>query len=175
MLADFEKSHGLFSAALRYFNAAGADLEVQIGEAHRPETHLIPLAIQTAFGKKPHFTLYGNDFPTPDGTAVRDYIHVADLADAHVKALNALMTKKTSIAVNLGTGHGYSVQEILNAVQKFTKTRIQIQIHPRSASDSAALVANCRRAGEILNWKPKYSDLETIISTACEWHRSQLE
>lgn len=169
MLQDFSNAYGLQFAALRYFNACGADPSGTIGEAHDPETHLIPLVIQTALGLKEHLQIYGTDYPTPDGTAIRDYVHVSDLADAHVLALQHLFENKGSLQVNLGTGRGYSVQEIISAVEEFGKRRVSVQFLPRLEHDSPILVADPSRAKKILNWTPRMSDLLTIIETAWNW------
>lgn len=169
MLDDFANAHGLRFAALRYFNACGADPNGLIGEAHEPETHLIPLVIRTGLGLKPVLQIYGDDYPTPDGTAIRDYVHVADLADAHIRALRYLFEKGASLQANLGTGTGYSVKEIVDAVTRFGQRSVPTQILPRLAHDSPSLVADPTIAKQILNWRPQYSDLPTIISSAWNW------
>jgi len=169
MLEDFAHAHGLVFAALRYFNACGADPEGLIGEAHEPETHLIPLVIRTALGTKPILQIYGDDYATPDGTAVRDYIHVLDLARAHVKALRFLFENKSCLQLNLGTGSGYSVRQIVNGVASFSGREISTQILPRLAHDSPVLVADSSLAKKVLKWEPCYSDLKTIVSTAWNW------
>lgn len=169
MLQDFSNAHGLQFAALRYFNACGADADAQIGEAHEPETHLIPLVIRTALGIKDRLMIYGRDFSTPDGFAIRDYIHVSDLADAHVLALQYLFEKKRSLQVNLGTGTGFSVKEIVEAVEAFGGKEILLEFLPRLAHDSPILVADPSKAKEILGWRPRKSDIATIISTAWNW------
>lgn len=169
MLEDFSHAYGLRFAALRYFNACGADPAGQIGEAHEPETHLIPLVIQTALGLKPVLQVYGEDYPTPDGTAVRDYVHVLDLADAHVRALRYLFEKGVCLQANLGTGTGYSVKQIIEAVTRYGQRVVPTQTLPRLAHDSPALVADPSLAKRVLNWEPKYSDLASIISSAWNW------
>jgi UDP-glucose-4-epimerase GalE len=169
MLEDFAHAHGLRFAALRYFNACGADPSGLIGEAHEPETHLIPLVIRTALGLKPQLQIYGDDYPTPDGTAIRDYIHVLDLADAHVKALRYLFEKGSCLQANLGTGTGYSVKQIVDAVAEFGGKPIPTQILPRLAHDSPSLVADPSLAKQILNWQPRHSSLPSIISSAWNW------
>lgn len=169
MIEDFAALCDIRFVTFRYFNACGADLEGKIGEAHDPETHLIPLAIQTALGKKNILQIYGNNYPTPDGTALRDYIHVSDIASAHISALSYLLEKGLSQTINLGTGQGYSVQEIIRAVEKFSQKTVNIQIAPRLAHDSPQLVASPKRGYQILNWTPKFSDLNTIISSAWNW------
>lgn len=169
MLEDFSHAHGLRFACLRYFNACGADSNGTIGEAHDPETHLIPLVIRTALGKKDLLQIYGDDYPTADGTAVRDYIHVSDLADAHVLSLQYLFEKGKSLQANLGTGVGYSVKQIIEAVEKCLKMKVPCKILPRLQHDSPALIADPTLAKQILNWRPKRSDLTTIISSAWNW------
>ena len=176
MLEDFSHAHGLIFAALRYFNACGADAGGEIGEAHTPETHLIPLVIQAAISqkmiaeKKTHLIIYGDDYPTPDGTAIRDYVHVSDLAEAHLKALHYLFEQKRSLQANLGTGKGYSVKEIVDAVARFSNMDIPAKIVPKSPQDSAVLVADASLAKKVLNWEPIHSDLNHIIKTAWNWH-----
>jgi UDP-glucose-4-epimerase GalE len=170
MFADFFQAHGLASISLRYFNAAGADPEGELGEAHNPETHLIPLALFALLKKRPHLSVYGTDHPTFDGTPIRDYIHVSDLADAHVKALQYLFDHPSALALNLGTGSGHSVRQVLDTIEMITKNSIPLQITPRSPSDPPQLVADAQKARLLLNWTPQYSDLNTIIETAWEWH-----
>lgn len=172
MLEDFEHAFGLQYAVLRYFNACGADPEGEIGEAHPHETHLIPLAIATAMGKGGPLTIFGDDYPTPDGTALRDYIHVTDLASAHVLALEHLLARKGPLCLNLGTGQGYSVLEILKSIEEISGNNVPYEIKPRFIHDSSALVADPRKAHDILQWTPQYSDLEAIIKTAWQWHMS---
>ncbi len=169
VLEDLNFSHGFLSASLRYFNAAGADPENELGEAHDPETHLIPLALGAALETTPALTIYGNDFPTHDGTAIRDYIHVADLADAHVKALVHLLEKKESLTLNLGTGNGHSVKEIIDGVQRYTGLKVPHQYAPRNPADPTALVADPSKAKKVLKWTPRFSSLQTIIETAYAW------
>jgi UDP-arabinose 4-epimerase len=171
ILADFAKSHELNFAALRYFNAAGADPEGEIGEAHDPETHLIPVILQTVLKQRSHLTLFGTDHPTFDGTAIRDYIHVSDLATAHVKALEHLLQKKENLTLNLGTGTGYSIRQVISAVEAVTGTSVPLELAPRSPADPPSLVADSTAAQTVLKWKPKKSDLHTIIETAWNWHR----
>jgi UDP-glucose-4-epimerase GalE len=163
-------AHGLRSVALRYFNAAGADPEGEIGEDHDPETHLIPLAIGAALGTRPPLEIYGTDYPTPDGSAVRDYVHVTDLADAHVSALNYLQAGGESSAFNLGTGRGHSVREVIAAVERVAGRAVPRREAPRRQGDPASLVAAPGRARELLSWTPQHSDLDTIIATAWRWH-----
>lgn len=169
MLEDFSNAHGLHFAALRYFNACGADLEGMIGEAHKPETHLVPVTIQAALGERGALQVYGTDHPTPDGTAIRDYVHVIDLAEGHLQALRYLTENKSSLQVNLGTGVGYSVKQIIDAVEAFGQRVVPVEIVPRLAHDSSVLVADAGLARQLLGWDPKYSDLQTIISSAWNW------
>lgn len=166
---SISQTHGMHFAALRYFNAAGADLEGEIGESHDPETHLIPLLIQTALKKHPHFTLFGSDHETPDGTPIRDFIHVTDLAEAHVKALEWMMENNKNLTLNLGTGKGHSVKEVIQAVEKELGSSIPVVEGERLKEDPPLLVANPEKAFKLLNWKPKHSDLPTIIQTARQW------
>jgi UDP-glucose-4-epimerase GalE len=169
MLADFETAHGLRSMVLRYFNAAGADPAGEIGEDHDPETHLIPLAIAAALGQGPELALFGGDYPTPDGTAVRDYIHVSDLAAAHVLALEDLLAGGASAALNLGTGRGWSVREVVRAVEAVGGRPVPARMAPRRAGDPPALVADPTRARARLGWQPVYPDLAEIVATAWRW------
>jgi UDP-arabinose 4-epimerase len=170
MAADFGHAHGIRSVLLRYFNAAGADPDQDLGEEHDPETHLIPLAIQSALGKIPNLDIYGTDYPTPDGTAIRDYIHVRDLAVAHVQALTYLLDGGSNVALNLGTGRGYSVQEVVDAVGKIGKKPVPARRCGRREGDPPVLVADARQAADLLGWNPRYSDLDAIIETALNWY-----
>jgi len=170
MLADFERAHGLRSIVLRYFNAAGADPDGEIGEEHNPESHLIPLAIQAAQFGEPELAIFGTDYPTPDGTAVRDYIHVADLADAHVRALDDLLAGGVSVALNLGTGMGFSVRQVVQAIEESTGQRVPVRESPRRAGDPPVLVADPAYAMRRLGWQPRYSTLDQIVGTAWRWH-----
>lgn len=158
--------------ALRYFNAAGADPAGDLGEDHRPETHLIPLVLQTALGLRPAISIFGTGYPTPDGTCIRDYIHVTDLAAAHVLALHALARGATPAAYNLGNGNGYSVLEVVRAAGAVTGRSIPVQYAGRRAGDPAVLVAGARQAGQALGWRPRYGDLHMIIETAWRWHQN---
>jgi UDP-arabinose 4-epimerase len=171
MLADFGHAHGLKSIALRYFNAAGADPESEIGEDHDPESHLIPLALDAVLGRRDAITVFGTDYDTPDGTCVRDYIHVSDLADAHVKALEALRPGAPSVAYNLGSGRGFSVREIIAAAGEATGQTVPVTYGARRSGDPAQLVSDATRAREALGWKPRFTDLGDILSTAWAWHR----
>src|SRR5262249_29212950 len=173
MMDDYARAHGLRSARLRYFNAAGADPAVEVGEDHNPETHLIPLVLDAASGKRPAVTVFGTDYPTPDGTAVRDYIHVCDLARAHVMALQHLLDNGGTIAVNLGTGHGASVRQVLDTAARITGREIVARDASRRAGDPPILVANPRKASEVLGWTPQGSDLAAIITDAWRWHNKR--
>ena len=164
-------AHGLQHISLRYFNAAGADPEGEIGEHHEPETHLIPLVLDAALGRRAHIDVYGTDYPTPDGTAIRDYIHVTDLAAAHVLALGHLEQGGASTALNLATGRGHSVREVIAAAERVTGKRIACRETARRPGDPPALVADAGRAGDLLGWKPAHSDLDSILATAWAWHR----
>ncbi|MCY3020458.1 MAG: UDP-glucose 4-epimerase GalE [Planctomycetota bacterium] len=170
MLHWYGGAYGLRSCALRYFNAAGADEDGENGEDHDPETHLIPLVIFAVQGKRSHVDIYGTDYPTPDGTAIRDYIHVVDLADAHVRALRHLLDGKGSLALNLGTGKGNSVREVIAAVERVSGKKVPARETGRRAGDPPALVADARRANEVLGWKPRYTDIATIVEHAWRWH-----
>lgn len=172
VLQWYESAYGLKWVALRYFNASGADPDGEIGEDHTPESHLIPLAIEAAQGKRPHIDIFGTDYPTPDGSAVRDYIHVADLADAHVRALKHL-DSGASTALNLGTGEGRSVREVLASVARVSGRTFPVREMPRRAGDPPALVADARKAREVLGWSPRYTELDTIVGHAWKWHESR--
>jgi len=163
-------AHGLRWMALRYFNAAGADPDAEIGEDHDPETHLVPLAIETALGRRAALQVMGTDYATPDGTAIRDYVHVTDLADAHVRALRHLEAGGASSALNLGTGKGHSVREVVAMVERVSGRPVEALDAPRRAGDPPVLVAAPGRAKELLGWQPRCSDLETIVRTAYRWH-----
>ena len=171
ILADFAGAYGLHSVALRYFNAAGADPDNEIGEAHEPETHLIPNAVLAALGQQDSFTIYGTDFPTEDGTAVRDFAHVTDLADAHIRALKYLDGGGETTAMNLGTGRGHSVREIVRCVEAATGAKIPVRCAPRRAGDPAMLIADSRRSHEILDWQPRHSEIGAVVATAVSWQR----
>lgn len=171
MIADFEMAHGIRSVNLRYFNAAGTDLETHIGENHTPETHLLPTIIQAALGLRDEIVVYGTDFPTKDGSAIRDYIHVADLADAHVAALKCPF----SVSINLGTGTGYSVLEIIDAVQKFCNKTLPVRLESRRSGEPGILTADNKRAQQLLNWSPQHSGLTTLIESAWKWHQLLFE
>jgi UDP-arabinose 4-epimerase len=174
MLMDFANAHEFAWTALRYFNAAGDDPDCQIGEAHDPETHLIPLVLDAASGRRPHVTIFGADYDTPDGTCIRDYIHVADLAEAHVLALQAIEKGIAPGAYNLGNGRGFSVRDVINAVERVTRLKVPLVLGGRRAGDPAALVSDASKAHNILGWQPKISDLDEIVRTAWAWHQRYL-
>lgn len=165
----FGQAYGLRSVSLRYFNAAGADLEGEIGEFHEPETHLVPLVLQAALKRRPHVDIYGTDYPTADGTAIRDYIHVGDLAEAHLRALEYLCAGRESTALNLGTGRGHSVREVIAVAESVCGRAIPRRETARRAGDPAVLVADPSRAAEQFGWRARNSDLQTIIATAFAW------
>lgn len=163
-------AYGIKYTALRYFNAAGAHISGKIGEDHKPESHLIPIILQVALGKRDKIMVYGEDYNTPDGSCVRDYIHVSDLASAHLLALKRLRDGGESRIFNLGNGKGFSVKEVIEVTKKVTGKEIKVEIGERRAGDPAVLVASSDKAKKELNWKPKYDSLETIIETAWRWH-----
>ena len=167
-------AHGLAHVALRYFNAAGADPDGEIGEHHDPETHLIPLVLDAALGRRAQIDIYGTDYGTPDGTAIRDYIHVTDLAAAHVQALGYLERGGASTALNLATGQGHSVREVVAAAERVTGRRIPQREVARRPGDPPCLVADATLANRVLGWTPRLSDLDTIIATAWTWHKRQV-
>lgn len=169
LLADYDKAYGLKSVCLRYFNAAGADPEGLLGERHNPETHLIPLVLQAASGRRSHISVFGQDYDTLDGTCIRDYVHVEDLCTAHLLALQSLMNGSDSQVFNLGNGNGFSVQEVINTAEKVTNRKISTALAPRRQGDPARLVADSEKAKQKLGWAPKYSDLATIIQHAWQW------
>jgi UDP-glucose 4-epimerase len=173
ILEDYDRAYGLKSIALRYFNAAGADPEGELGERHEPETHLIPLVLQAASGRREHISVFGRDYDTPDGTCIRDYIHVTDLADAHWLALKKLLAGAESAAYNLGNGNGFSVQEVIDAARRVTGREIRIADRPRREGDPARLVADATRARQELGWKPQRNGLEDIIEDAWQFERKR--
>ncbi len=164
------EAYGMRWAVLRYFNAAGADPDGEVGEQHDPETHLIPLAIEAARNQGKPLEIFGDDYDTPDGTAIRDYIHVMDLAEAHVLALRHLLSGGPNLALNLGTGNGNSVLQVVGAVEKVVGHRVAARFAPRRPGDPPALIADPRRAKNALNWQPDMSDIDTIVRTAWKWH-----
>ncbi len=169
ILADYDRAYGLKSISLRYFNAAGADPEGQLGERHQPETHLIPLVLQAAMGGSAELAVFGDDYDTPDGSCIRDYVHIADLCQAHLLALRKLLRGENSATFNLGNGAGFSVKEVLSAAQRVTGKEIPYVIKSRREGDPPRLVADARLAVRALNWQPQYADLETIIRHAWAW------
>jgi UDP-glucose 4-epimerase len=172
-LADYDKAYGLKSVCLRYFNAAGADPDGQLGERHDPETHLIPLVLQAASGRRAHISVFGTDYDTPDGTCIRDYIHIADLCEAHWLGVQSLVQGAGSQAYNLGNGNGFSVKEVIDTANSVTGREIPVVYGDRRAGDPARLVADSSAAREHLNWKPAYADLARIIEHAWQWERKQ--
>lgn len=170
-LADYAAAYGFAYAALRYFNAAGASPTADIGEDHEPETHLIPIVLQVALGQRSHVTVLGDDYPTPDGTCIRDYVHVDDLGRAHVAALDQLEAGQ-GLQLNLGTGRGYSVREVIEACRRATGHPIPALVGPRRPGDPPELVADSSRAQRELHWRPQYNDIESIVATAWRWHSS---
>jgi UDP-arabinose 4-epimerase len=167
----FGEAHGIRWAALRYFNAAGADPSGRLGERHDPETHLIPLCICSALGRREALDIFGTDYPTPDGTAIRDYVHVADLAQAHVRALRHLAGGGDNLTLNLGTSRGHSVREVVGAVETVSGRRVAVRHCPRRAGDPPTLVADAHAVEQKLGWKPAYPDLNTIVDHALSWQR----
>jgi UDP-glucose 4-epimerase len=171
VLQDYDRAYGLKSCCLRYFNAAGADPLARIGEGHDPESHLVPLVLQAASGRRESIHVFGRDYPTPDGTCIRDYIHVLDLCSAHLLALDQLMRTGTSVVYNLGNGEGYSVQQVIDAVRSVTGKKVLIVDSDRRPGDSARLVADSTRARRELAWSPRYADLRQIVEHAWQWER----
>ncbi len=169
MLADYEQAYGLQWAALRYFNAAGADPEGDLGEWHDPETHLIPIILQVASGRRPEVQVFGDDYDTPDGTCIRDYVHVTDLCDAHARAMDYLRSGRPGRAWNLGNGAGFSVREVIDTARRVTGREIPLRVMPRRPGDPARLVADSAAARQELGWRPRFADLETIITHAWRW------
>jgi UDP-glucose 4-epimerase len=171
LLRDVAAVTPLRYVALRYFNVAGGDPDGRVGQSSRNATHLIKVACQAALGTRPHVSIYGTDFPTSDGTGIRDYIHVADLAAAHLNALDYLRNGGTSSVMNVGYGHGYSVREVLASVERVTGRRLKIQEEPRRPGDPPALVARADRIRKELGWQPRLDDLDTIVKTAYQWEQ----
>lgn len=170
MMKWVNKANGIKFVSLRYFNVAGALEDGSIGEDHSPETHLIPLILQVPLKKREHITVFGDDYPTEDGTCIRDYIHVLDLADAHIKALNYLRAGNESNIFNLGNGKGFSVKEMIDATKEATGEEIKVVLGERRAGDPAILIASSEKAHNLLNWQPKYTNVKDIIKTAWTWH-----
>lgn len=173
VLSDYDRAYGLRSVALRYFNAAGADPDGQLGETHEPETHLIPLVLRAASNPAAEVQVFGDDYPTPDGTCVRDYIHVVDLCRAHLLALDWLETNNKSAAFNLGNGSGFSVREVIAAAQKVTARSINVRVAARRPGDPAVLVADSAAARRELGWRPQYDSLDTIVAHAWHWEQKR--
>jgi UDP-glucose 4-epimerase len=173
ILESYDTAYRLKFVSLRYFNACGAT--ETLGEYHDPETHLIPLVLFAAQGKIPHVSIFGDDYPTTDGTAVRDYIHISDLSSAHILALEHLRKGKSSEFINLGNGKGFSVKEIIEAARRVTGEDIQAKIAPRRAGDPSNLIADAKKAREVLGWNPKFTDIESIIESAWKWHEKNPE
>lgn len=172
MMRWTHEAYGINFVALRYFNVAGAKADSSIGEDHNPETHLVPIILQVALGQRPELKIFGDDYPTPDGTNIRDYVQVTDLIAAHILALEYLQKGGESTAFNLGSNNGYSVKEMLEAARKVTGQAIPAVIAPRRAGDPSVLVASAKKAKEILGWQPRYTNVEDIIKTAWDWHVS---
>jgi UDP-arabinose 4-epimerase len=172
MLQDAKAAHGIEHVSLRYFNAAGADPEGELGEVHEPETHLIPLALFAAMGRQPSIKIFGQDYPTKDGTCVRDYVHVSDLADAHVAAVRWLALGKSSACFNLGNGQGFSVAEVVQTSEKVTGRPIRAEICPARTGDPPTLISDSKKARKLLGWQPKFPGLEQQIEHAWKWFRT---
>jgi UDP-glucose 4-epimerase len=173
LLQDFERAYGLRSVRFRYFNAAGADPQGRLGEDHNPETHLIPLVLQTALGMRERIAIFGTDYPTLDGTCIRDYIHVADLADAHILGLEHLLKDGKSEVFNLGNGNGFSVREVINAAEEITERPIRVLEDERRPGDPPVLVGSAEKARRVLGWNPQYPDIKDMIRHAWNWHQSR--
>lgn len=171
ILKDYNAAYGLNYASLRYFNAAGADPDGDVGELHDPETHLIPLILDVAAGKRENVKIFGTDYDTPDGTCIRDYIHVTDLADAHILALKYLQDNQKSDVFNLGNGNGFSVKEVIETAREITGNEIKAVEAERRQGDPPILIGSSHKAKEVLKWKPKYGDLSQIVETAWNWHK----
>lgn len=171
MLSDYAAAYGLAYAALRYFNAAGAAPEGDLGEDHTPESHLIPIVLQVALGQRDKITIFGDDYPTPDGTCIRDYVHIEDLATAHLAALDKIQPGQ-GLKLNLGTGRGYSVREVIDACRKITGHPIPAVLGPRRAGDPPRLIADASLAHKTLGWTPRFPTIESIVETAWRWHQS---
>lgn len=173
ILADFDVAYGLQSVCFRYFNAAGADPNGLLGEDHNPETHLIPLVLLTALGKQQSVSIFGTDYPTPDGTCIRDYIHVSDLADAHILGVEYLLQDGKTDVFNLGNGGGFSVKQVIEAAREVTGREIKVVESDRRPGDPPALVGSCEKARKVLGWQPQYLDIKDIISHAWKWHQKR--
>jgi UDP-glucose 4-epimerase len=173
ILSDFEHAYGLRSVRFRYFNAAGADPQGRLGEDHEPETHIIPLVLLTAMGKRESISVFGTDYDTPDGTCIRDYIHVTDLAQAHILGLDHLLKGGGSEVFNLGNGQGFSIQQVIEAARVVTGRPIPVTLADRRPGDPAILVGSGEKAKRLLGWQPQYADLETILEHAWQWHQKR--
>ena len=173
MLKDYQRAYGLQFVVLRYFNAAGADPDGEIGESHNPETHIIPLVLDAALGRRPDIKVFGTDYDTPDGSCIRDYIHVTDLANAHVKALYYLEEGNPSDFFNLGNTTGTSVLEVVDSVKRVTGKNFRVTLSERRPGDPAKLVGSSKKAGKVLGWEPKYGDIDTIVAHAWKWHENK--
>ncbi|MEB3149627.1 MAG: UDP-glucose 4-epimerase GalE [Sphaerospermopsis sp.] len=173
ILSDFDVAYGLKSVCFRYFNAAGADPSGLLGEDHNPETHLIPLVLQTALGQRQSISIFGTDYPTPDGTCIRDYIHVSDLADAHILGLEYLLKGCESNVFNLGNGNGFSVREVIAAAQEVTGINISVQECDRRPGDPPSLIGSSEKARKILGWQPIYPNIKDIVTHAWNWHQKR--
>ncbi len=171
LLKDFRTAHQLRFTAFRYFNVAGADLDGELGEEHQPPCHVIPIIFDAVIGKTKEFSILGTDYPTPDGTGIRDYIHVVDLAEAHIKAFEFLLTHDEGLAINLGSGHGFSVKELIEHTEKITGKKVPFKNEPRRLGDAPTMVADSAKALKILGWKSQHSDIDTILRTAWKWHQ----
>ena len=173
ILEDYRKAYGVQYCCLRYFNAAGADPDGEIGESHTPETHLIPLILDAASGKRESISIFGTDYPTEDGTCIRDYIHVTDLADAHIRALEYLKQGGESTCFNLGNGNGDSVRHVIEVVKQVTGKEFKVKEEKRRAGDPPVLIGSAEKAEKVLGWKPKYAEIETIVEHAWKWHENK--
>ncbi len=173
ILEDYRKAYGINYCCLRYFNAAGADPEGELGESHMPETHLIPLILDAASGKRESISIFGTDYPTKDGTCVRDYIHVSDLADAHIRALEYLIKGGESSCFNLGNGNGDSVRHVIEVAKQVTGREIKVKEEKRRAGDPPILIGSAKKAAKVLGWEPRYAEIETIMEHAWKWHENK--
>lgn len=173
ILEDYRKAYGINYCCLRYFNAAGADPEGELGESHMPETHLIPLILDAASGKRESISIFGTDYPTKDGTCIRDYIHVSDLADAHIRALEYLIKGGESSCFNLGNGNGDSVRHVIEVAKQVTGRGIKVKEEKRRAGDPPVLIGSAEKAEKVLGWEPKYAEIETIMEHAWKWHENK--
>ncbi len=171
ILQDYDAAYGMKSVIFRYFNAAGADPDGSLGEDHQPETHLIPLVLQAAAGKRAHVSIFGTDYDTPDGTCIRDYIHVTDLAQAHVLGLQHLLDNRVSQIFNLGNGSGFSVKQVIDTAKAVTGRAVPFEECPRRIGDPAVLIGSSAKARQVLGWQPQYADLKTIVQHAWNWHQ----